>query len=456
MIRTLLRSSRSNLEPLLSATLGADIDLRLEVSENRAFDLLDRNHVDVVIVDLEGNMSLDSQKPFITAVRERGLPVLAITDDERRAGALELMELGVTDQFRNPPSPLEMTLAIRRAYEQAKMRKELIQARKALSQMGGIPSIIGSSQRMLAVYSLVRQVADLDTDILITGESGTGKELVARAIHNQGSRCGAPFVTVSCGAIPEALIESELFGHEKGSFTGAAGMRQGLFETAGAGTLFLDEIGELSPNTQVKLLRALQEKEFTRVGGRRPFPIKARVLYATHRDLSRMVEEERFRRDLFFRINVINIQVPSLRNRPDDILALVQHFIEQFSLSCRKSIVGIRPSAMAALVNHDWPGNVRELQNAIHRAVIVAGHDQIELTDLPEALQDLPSAERIPVSSTFDNLLREFRRKLAHDAIAVCNGNKTLAAKNLQISRAYLHRLIGSEPEESSDDSRVA
>jgi transcriptional regulator with PAS, ATPase and Fis domain len=234
------------------------------------------------------------------------------------------------------------------------------------------------------------------------------------------------------------------------------GMRPGLFETAGTGTIFLDEIGELSTNTQVKLLRALQEKVFTRVGGRRTIPIRARVLYATHRDLGRMVEDETFRQDLYFRINVINIKVPALRERLDDIFGLVQHFIEQFSSACRKCVSGVRPNAMAALVNHDWPGNVRELQNAIHRAVIVAEHDQIELADLPETLQQAPAAGPIPVASTFDDLLREFRRKLAQDAIALCNGNKTLAAKNLQISRAYLHRLVGGDPEESSDDSRVA
>ncbi len=455
MIRTLLRSSRSSLEPVLTATLGSDISLRLADSERRAFYLIDRNEVDVVIADLEGGIPPEAQFRFIDRVRAAGIPVVAISDDDRRSVALQLMERGVSDQFRNPPSPLEMTLAIRRAHEHAKMRSELISARHALSRAGGMQSLIGSSPKMLAVYDMIRRVSDLDTDVLITGESGTGKELVARAIHESGPRAQSPFVAVSCGAIPEALVESELFGHEKGSFTGAIGMKEGLFEAAAGGTVFLDEIGELSPNTQVKLLRALQEKEFTRVGGRRPIPIRARVVYATHRDLGRMVEEERFRRDLYFRINVINIKAPPLRDRPDDIVALVQHFIERFSASCRKQVTGIRPAAMANLIGYDWPGNVRELQNVIHRAVIVAEHETIEPADLSESVQPSPKAAPIPVSSTFDDLMREFRRKLAHDAIAVCNGNKTLAAKNLQISRAYLHRLIG-DSDDGSDDSQVA
>ena len=455
MIRTLLCSPRSNLEPLLGATLGADVALCVEPLECRGLDRINRNEVDVVIVDVAEAGLPDGMFDFIAKVQERGLPVLAITSDNRRATALNLMQHGVSDQFSNPPSPLEMTLAIRRAHSFTQMQRELAEARRTLRRVGGMDQLIGRSPKMLTVYDLVHRVADLDTDVVINGESGTGKELVARAIHNLGSRASAPYVAVSCGAIPETLIEAELFGHEKGSFTGASGARQGLLETAGEGTLFLDEIGELSQNTQVKLLRVLQEKQFTRIGGRRPIPLKARVLYATHRNLGKMVEEEQFRSDLYFRINVINIKIPALRDRSDDIPALVQHFIEQFSAACRKKVTSIRPNAMSALINYEWPGNVRELQNTIHRAVIVCEHDHITLADLPETMQSCDDAVPMPAASTFDNLLREFRRKLAYDAIAQSNGNKTVAAKNLQISRAYLHRLIGSDIEEISDN-RVA
>ncbi len=237
-----------------------------------------------------------------------------------------------------------------------------------------------------------------DPALLITGESGTGKELVARAIHNLGGRSATPFVAVSCGAIPETLIEAELFGHEKGAFTGATGPRQGLLEMAGQGTLFLDEIGELSLNTQVKLLRVLQQREFTRLGAHRAIPLKARVLYATHRDLNRMINEGSFRRDLLFRINVINIPVPALRDRPEDIPSLVRHFLQIYCASCRKAVTTVDPQAMSALMSHEWPGNVRELENIIHRAIIVDRNNQIGIEDLPKQLQDLRDSGPLPIS----------------------------------------------------------
>ncbi|MEP6960972.1 MAG: sigma-54 dependent transcriptional regulator [Acidobacteriota bacterium] len=454
MIRTLLYSKRPNLEHALGATLGSDIDFRVESEELQFLAQIQAKKADVIIVDLNGRTAaLDSQLELIAKAQEPGLPVLVMTDDDRRSTALELMQRGVCDHFRNPPSPLEMTIVIRRVHEYAQMRRELATARESMGSGGRTDQMIGRSRKMLAVYDLIHRVADLETGVLITGESGTGKELVARAIHNLGSRASAPFVAVSCGAIPETLIEAELFGHEKGAYTGANGTRQGLFEMAGDGTLFLDEIGELSANTQVKLLRVIQQREFSRLGGNRTIALKARIVFATHRDLSKMVEEGNFRSDLFFRINVINIQVPPLRDRAEDIAELASNFIETLSASCKKQVVGIKPAVLTALMNYDWPGNVRELQNAIHRAVIVSSGDHINLEDLPETLQCSTQTMPIPVSSTFDRLLREFKRKIANDAIADCNGNKTMAAMNLQISRTYLHRLLRSD---SDDDSRVA
>jgi len=215
---------------------------------------------------------------------------------------------------------------------------------------------------------------------------------------------------------------------------------------AGEGTLFLDEIGELSPNTQVKLLRVLQQREFTRLGGNKAIPLKARVLYATHRDLSQMVAEGTFRKDLFFRINVINIPVPALRDRPEDVAPLVEKFLRIYSASCRKSVTSVEPDAMSAMMNYDWPGNVRELENVIHRAIIVGRSSSIAIDDLPDQFRELQAVgERIPASSTFDRMLRDYKRKIALQAIQDCNGNKTLAAMSLQISRAYLHRLLRND-----------
>ena len=248
--------------------------------------------------------------------------------------------------------------------------------------------LIGASAEMLDVYDRIRRVASLNASILITGESGTGKELIARAVHNLGSRAGAPFVAVSCGAIPETLIESELFGHEKGAFTGTTGTRTGYFEQAANGTLFLDEIGELTLQTQVKLLRVLQQREFTRLGSGRPIPLKARVIFATHRDLSQMIAAGTFRLDLFYRINVMTIKAPPLADHSEDIPGLAMFFVKQYSELYEKWVSGIAPKAMAALQGYHWPGNVRELENVIQSAIICADTEIIELKDLPESFQE--------------------------------------------------------------------
>jgi DNA-binding NtrC family response regulator len=318
-------------------------------------------------------------------------------------------------------------------------------------QTAGCDALIGASAAMRGVYDLIRRVANLNASVLITGDSGTGKELIAQAIHNLGDRAKSPFVAVSCGAIPETLIESELFGHEKGAFTGTTGTRIGYFEQAGGGTLLLDEIGELSLQTQVKLLRVLQQKEFTRLGGSRTIPLKARVLFATHRDLSRMFEDNAFRLDLYYRINVMTIQAPALADHPEDIPLLAQHFLRRYSELYRKPVQGISLGALTVLANYDWPGNVRELENVIQRALIHADGETILPGDLPSQLLEgdvFEDGHNLPQVGTFERLLRDYKVKLALKAIEDCKGSKTLAAKSLDISRGYLHRLIrlGAEP----------
>jgi len=312
----------------------------------------------------------------------------------------------------------------------------------------GLDQLTGSSAQMQLVYKLIRKVANLEASVLVTGESGTGKELIARAIHNVGSRAKRPFVAVSCGAIPDTLIEAELFGHEKGAFTGTVGTREGYLEKAGDGTLFLDEIGELKPGTQVKLLRVLQEREFCRLGSSRPIPLRARIVLATHRDLDQMVAVGEFRQDLFYRINVMNIAAPALRHHPQDLPQLAQHFLQHYSHLYRKPIESIEPDALALLQNYSWRGNVRELENVMQRSIIMAEGYSIQTTDLPESIQEseLPECDDDLLAGSFESLLRDYKIKLAHDAIVQCNGNKTLAAQSLSISRAYLHRLIRPVP----------
>lgn len=312
-------------------------------------------------------------------------------------------------------------------------------------QKAGCDALIGASPAMGGVYDLISRVANLNTSVLITGESGTGKELIARALHNVGDRARSPFIAVSCGAIPETLIESELFGHEKGAFTGTTGTRVGYFEQAGSGTLLLDEIGELSLQTQVKLLRVLQQREFTRLGGTRTIPLKARVLFATHRDLARMVEEKTFRLDLYYRINVMTIKAPALVDHPEDIPLLAEHFLRRYSEQYRKPIQGLSLGALTVLAKYDWPGNVRELENVIQCAMIQADGETILPGDLPSQVREGDVFEdecALPQAGTFEGLLRDYKVKLALKALEDCKGNKTLAAKSLDISRVYLHRLI--------------
>jgi DNA-binding NtrC family response regulator len=310
---------------------------------------------------------------------------------------------------------------------------------------------------MKHVYQLVRSVANLNASVLVTGASGTGKELIARAIHNVGSRSSRPFVAVSCGAIPETLIEAELFGHEKGAFTGTVGAREGYFEQAADGTLFLDEIGDLSLFTQVKLLRVLQQMEFSRLGSNRLVPLRARLIFATHRDLAQLVAEGKFRQDLFYRINVMRIESPQLQEHPQDIPAVAWHFLHKYSQSFQKPMDGIEPEALEMLQSYSWPGNVRELENVMQRAIILAPGQTVRAEDLTLNTQEEEASRLDEVvdigdyqpAGSFERQIHEYKVKLAVSAVRENNGNKTLAARSLCISRAYLHRLIRlAEPDQ--------
>jgi len=453
-IRVGVISRDTTLAPVLSSVLGAEFQVLASTGpEERGKDdrrdatLSDSGPFDVFILDFNSTSGADQWSHLFGngASRYSGAPVVLMANDESRMHALELVEKrGAYGYVRKPPVVREVKAILRSAGERGFLKGELETARRQLENMIGFDQLVGASAQMQLVYKLIRKVANLEASVLVTGESGTGKELIARAIHNTGNRSKRPFVPVSCGAIPETLIESELFGHEKGAFTGTVGTREGYFEQAGDGTLFLDEIGELKPQTQVKLLRVLQEREFSRLGANRTIPLRARVVFATHRDLAQMVAAGEFRQDLFYRINVMNIETPSLRHHPTDIPQLVQHFLQQYSELYRKPLESIEPDALALLQSYSWPGNVRELGNVMQRSIIMAEGYSIQATDLPEFFQELESREYdddLP-SGSFERMLREYKIKLANDAIAQCNGNKTLAAQSLSISRAYLHRLI--------------
>jgi DNA-binding NtrC family response regulator len=458
MIRVALCSPDLKLQPLLAPALGRDFQVLSEPDYARLTKILRDGQVDVLLLDLDSESSnVDRQVKFFEEIGAAGTATVVLTDDASRPTAIDLVTRGAHSYCRKPPALRELKAMIRRACEHTAMKRELDGrqgtrfAPVEAAELVRCDGLIGSSAEMRTVYDLIHRVASLNASVLITGESGTGKELIARAIHNLGDRSKAPFIAVSCGAIPETLIEAELFGHEKGAFTGTTGTRIGYFEQAAQGTIFIDEIGELSLQTQVKLLRVLQEREFTRLGSGRGIALRARVIFATHRDLARMVAEGTFRLDLFYRINVMSIKAPALGRHPEDIPVLAEFFVREYSEIFQKRIRGLSPRALELLRGYDWPGNVRELENVIQSAIICANSEVIEASDLPECFHepDLAGDIELPQVGSFERLLRDFKVKLATKAIEDCKGNKTLAARSLNISRAYLHRLIRltEEPE---------
>lgn len=312
--------------------------------------------------------------------------------------------------------------------------------RRLQAEMTIAHDMVGESPRMREVFQFINRVAPKDSTVLIFGESGTGKELVARAIHRNSSRSNKPCVAINCAAITDTLLESELFGHEKGAFTGAIAQKKGKLELAEGGTVFLDEIGELAPLLQAKLLRVLQEREFERVGGTRTIKLDVRLIAATNRDLEGAVKKGVFREDLFYRLNVVSLRMPALRERREDIPLLASYFASKYAQRAGRSVLGISPAARACLTNYDWPGNVRELENAIERAVVLGSSDLILPEDLPESI--LEKAEPVSASGTFHDALRETKKQLIIGAFEQANGNYTEAARMLGLHPNYLHRLI--------------
>jgi DNA-binding NtrC family response regulator len=455
VIRLLLHSQDHRLQLAFEGTLGGAFQVTTESRLDRVKQLAFDGGCDVLIMDLDARPA-GQHLDFFEEIRAAGVPLVVLTDDNSRDAALKLVQCGIRNFCRKPLVPSELKLAVRRAYEYARLQHQL-EYIKQQSATAGCDQLIGSSAPLQHVYDLVRRVAPLNAFVLITGESGTGKELIARAIHRLSERHQSPFVAISCGAIPDTLIEAELFGYEKGAFTGAVGSRKGYLEQAGRGTLFLDEIGELSAHTQVKLLRVLQERQFSRLGTSAVIPLEARVLFATHRDLTAMVEAGGFRLDLYYRVNVMSIKAPALRDHTEDIPLLARHFLDKYARLYQKSVSGIAPTAMAMLLAYDWPGNVRELENVIQKAIILTDDDTIHSQDLPENLLHhyLPGALDSPASDSFEEQLHDYKVRLAHKAIEDCDGNKTLAARSLQISRTYLHRLIKERVEDENIEFEV-
>lgn len=358
--------------------------------------------------------------------------------------AVEAIKNGAFDYLTKPVKLDEIAITLNRALEYRNLKRENTNLRNQLKRKYQFKNIIGESPAMQDVFETVEKVADTDSTVLILGESGTGKELIARALHYNSYRKEGPFVPVNCAAIPSELLESELFGHEKGAFTSAIRTRIGRFELANGGTLFLDEIGDMNPNLQSKLLRVLQERQFERIGGVKPIVVDIRIISATHQDLKKAVLKKRFREDLYYRLNVIPIEIPPLRERKSDIPLLAHHFIHHFSKNRKKKVTGITDEAMERLMEYDWPGNVRELENMIERLIILAGGEKIDLSDLPERV--LPSLSKemrgvldIPEEGfSLESALNEYEKQLLLQALNKTGWVKNKAAQLLHMNRTTL------------------
>ena len=403
-----------------------------------ALQMLQKDSFDLVLTDfkLPGMNGLE----FLHAAKkiDTNLPMIMMTAYGSVESAVDAMKAGASDYVLKPFSLAELMIVIRKELASRQLREENRSLREALGRRYEYKNIVARSDKMQAVLSLVERVAPSNSTVLIGGESGVGKDLVARAIHEHSPRASGPFVKINSTAIPETLLESELFGYEKGAFSGAVGSKPGKFELADKGTLFLDEIGDVPPAIQVKLLRVLQEREFERLGGTKTHKVDVRLIAATNRDLRAALEEGTFREDLYYRLNVVAIDIPPLREHKDDIPALANFFLEKFSRESGKTINGITPAAMKILIDHYWPGNVRELQNVIERAVTLSAGTTLDAEDIhldkPRQRTATDGAATLPEGST----LEQWEEEMIREALRKAGGNKSQAARALGLSRNAL------------------
>jgi two-component system response regulator HydG len=453
----IIDDDRSMCEILESALKRRDFEVASRTAPEEGLKLLGEQDFDVVVTDLNmaGMSGVDLCKQI--AENREDIPVVVMTAFGSMETAVAAIRAGAYDFVTKPFEMDDIALTLERALRHRALREEVKRLRRAVDDSKKVDDIIGQSGAMEKVYDLLNRVADSDTTVLVSGESGTGKELVARALHKRSPRAKGPFVAINCAAMPESLLESELFGHTRGAFTDARQARPGLFVKATNGTLFLDEIGEMPMGMQAKLLRALQERTVRPVGGDVEIPFDARLVAASNRDLETEVDEKRFREDLFYRINVVRINVPPLRQRGSDVLVLAQHFIERYASAGRSRVVGMSSGAADKLLSYPWPGNVRELQNCIERAVALARYDQIGVDDLPEKIRDFKSSRVIVETEDPSELLPmdEVERRYILRVLEAVGGNKTMAAQVLGFDRRTLYRKLErcgvGDPKKSSD-----
>ena len=404
--------------------------------ERKYFDLV---LTDLVMPDVDGIEVLN----HVVSTTPKAICII-LTGHGTIKSSVEAIKKGAFDYITKPITGDELLVVIEKALKFRNLEEENIRLKKELQQTYGYDNLVGTSNAIKNIYDLIEKVADTDGTVLISGASGTGKELIARAIHYNSSRCDRPLVVINCGAIPEELLESELFGHEKGAFTGAYKSRIGRFEMANGGTIFLDEIGEMSPALQVKLLRVLQEKKFERVGGTKTIHVDVRIIAATNKNLTTAINKGKFREDLYYRLNVIPMKVPPLKQRKSDIPLLIDHFLKKFQKGAKKKITDFSPEAMDAMLKYDWPGNVREVENVIKRLTILCDDEVVNVDDLPEHIPHKGRAVRVVEEDflekgvTLHDAVEDYEKRLILGALERSDWVKTKAAKLLNINRTTL------------------
>ena len=460
--RVLVVDDKENMLKLFAKILGDKHMLTTAGDGARALVLIAEQEFDLVVTDLK--MPGASGFTVLESVKARWpeTEVVLMTAYGSVADAVEAMKQGAYDYIQKPFDPDDAALVVERALERRRLRQQTASLRKELQGVNSFHNMIGKSPAMREVYGLLERAAGSDMTVLLTGETGTGKELAARAVHYHSDRKSHRFVAVNCGALPAELVESELFGHAKGAFTGAAAQKPGLFEEADHGTLFLDEAGELPLPAQVKLNRVLQDKEIRRVGENAPFSVDVRIIAATHRDLKAEVQSGRFREDLFYRLHVFPIRMPALRERREDIPSLAAHFLAKHARSSKRDITSIGNAAMRALTAYNWPGNVRELENAIERAVAIAAGKELDVRDLPQELRGaqvgaLPA--EVLVKLPYREAMETARDRISREYLVVLmrefEGNVTRASERAGIERERLHRLLKRYGVRSEDYKRA-
>lgn len=448
----LIIDDEKNIREGLAADFEMDgYNVKIAANGKEGLDLIANGDIDLVITDLRMPGSISGEEVLRQVTTKMpGIPVIVLTGHGSIDAAVKAMQDGAYDFLTKPLNLAQLEVIVKRALEGRELKIKHTELLKQVSTQKKTDMVIGKSAAMQKVMTLVKKVADARISVLITGETGVGKEVVANAIHNLSSRSDKAFIPVVCSSLSETLLESELFGHEKGAFTNADSMHKGKFELAHGGTIFLDEIGEINQSVQVKLLRVLQERKFERVGGEEPIEVDVRVLAATNKNLEKEVKAGRFREDLYFRLNGIHIEVPPLRERKDDIPLLLNSFLERYNSENSKNITGFDSHARSALYKYDWPGNIRELQHCVESSVVMASGSEITLEDLPPSVSKASGIETIsvPVGITLD----EAEKIIIQENLAANKGNKSKTAETLGIGRKTLHRKLAEYGMEDSEE----